>query len=152
MDENMNINVNTTSASVSNAPVAQLRTNRGLAKTIILSILTLGIYALVITAHISEDVNVVCSRYDGKKTMNFWLLLFIVGPLTFGVASIVWQHKLCARIGAELKRRGIDYRFGAGDYWGWSILGMVILVGPFVFCYRLLKAINLLNEDFNKKG
>lgn len=151
MDENININVNT-SSTAAGAPVAQLRTNRGLVKVILLSILTLGIYALVVTAHISEDVNVVCSRYDGRKTMNFWLLFFIVGPLTFGIADLVWHHKLCARIGAELKRRGIDYKFGAGDYWGWSILGILILVGPFIFCYKLLKAINLLNADFNKKG
>ena len=82
MDENININVNT-SSTAAGAPVAQLRTNRGLVKVILLSILTLGIYALVVTAHISEDVNVVCSRYDGRKTMNFWLLFFIVGPLTF---------------------------------------------------------------------
>ena len=99
---NVNVTIN------NSAPVSQLRTNRGLAKFIILSILTLGIYALVVFAHISEETNVVCSRYDGQKTMNYWLLVFIVGPLTLGIGYLVWHHKLCARIGSELTRRGLD--------------------------------------------
>lgn len=78
----MSENPNNVTAPVNNtAPVSQLRTNRGLAKFIILSILTLGIYSLVVFAHISEETNVVCSRYDGQKTMNYWLLVFIVGRL-----------------------------------------------------------------------
>lgn len=51
----MSENPNNVTAPVNNtAPVSQLRTNRGLAKFIILSILTLGIYSLVVFAHISE--------------------------------------------------------------------------------------------------
>jgi len=93
--ENMNqAEMNMTEQKVSQAPVAQLRTNRGLLKLILLSLVTLGIYGLIVTAHISEDVNVVCSRYDGKKTMNYWLLIFLVGPLTLGIGYIVWMHKL----------------------------------------------------------
>lgn len=47
----MSENPNNVTAPVNNtAPVSQLRTNRGLAKFIILSILTLGIYSLVVFA------------------------------------------------------------------------------------------------------
>ena len=149
----MSENPNNVTAPVNNtAPVSQLRTNRGLAKFIILSILTLGIYSLVVFAHISEETNIVCSRYDGQKTMNYWLLVFIVGPLTLGIGYLVWHHKLCARIGSELKRRGLDCKFGAGDFWGWGILGSLIVVGPLVFTYKLFKAMNTLNADFNEKG
>ena len=151
--QNMSENSTNVNVTINNsAPVSQLRTNRGLAKFIILSILTLGIYALVVFAHISEETNVVCSRYDGQKTMNYWLLVFIVGPLTLGIGYLVWHHKLCARIGSELTRRGLDCKFSAGDYWGWNILGTLIIVGPFIFCYKLFKAMNTLNADFNSKG
>lgn len=149
MSEN-STNVNVTVNNVS--PIAQLRTNRGLAKFFLLSLITFGIYGLVVYAHISEDTNIVCSRYDGKKTMNFWLLAFIVGPLTCGIGYLVWGHKLASRIGNELSRRGLSYSFGAGDYWLWGILGTVIVVGPFVYCHKLLKAMNTLNADFNSKG
>lgn len=134
------------------APISQLKTSRGLAKYILLSFLTLGIYGLIAIAHISEETNIVCSRYDGKKTMNFWLLTFIVAPLTCGIAIFVWYHNLCGRIGKEIARRGLNYKFGASDFWLWCILGSLIIVGPFVFFHKLFKATNTLNADFNARG
>ena len=134
------------------APVGQLKTNKGLLKTILLSIITFGIYGLVVMSSVSNDINVVASRYDGKKTMHFCLLAFIVTPFTLGIGAIVWYHKISARIGAELQRRGIDYKFGAGHFWLWSFLGSFILIGPFVYMHKLLKAVNLMNADYNAKG
>lgn len=141
-----------TANSVSTAPVGQLKTNKGLLKTILLSIITFGIYGIVVMSSVSNDINVVASRYDGKKTMHYCLLVFLVGPLTLGIGYIVWNHKLCNRIGAELQRRGIVYSFGARDYWLWNVLGALILVGPFVFLHKLFNAVNLMNADYNVKG
>ena len=59
------------------APAVQLRTNRGLLKFILLSIITLGIYGIVVMSHISTDINVIATRYDGKKTMHYCLVFFI---------------------------------------------------------------------------
>ena len=139
--------------TVNAAPVAQLKTNKGLLKTILLSIVTLGIYALVVMSAVSNDINVVASRYDGKKTMHFCLLYFIISPITFGIASIVWYHRISKRIGAELKRRGVAYSFGASDFWLWNVLGSILFgFGPLVYCYKLFKATNLMNEDYNING
>ena len=102
-------------------PVRPLKTNRGLIKYILLSIITFGIYPLVIMSSISSDINIIASRYDGKKTMHFCLLVFIFSWLTFGIAPIVWYHRISARIGKELSRRGIAYSFGAGSFWGWNV-------------------------------
>ena len=135
-----------------NGPVAQLRTNRSLAKVFFLSLLTLGIYALVCYGNVTDDVNTVCSRYDGKKSMNYYLLFFIVGPITLEIATIVWMHNICNRIGDELKRRQINYSFSAADFWLWGVLGSLILVGPFVFGHKFFKAVNQMNESFNTYG
>ncbi|MBQ4081716.1 MAG: DUF4234 domain-containing protein [Clostridia bacterium] len=134
------------------APVGQLKTNRGLLKFILLSIVTFGIYALVFYSSISNDINIVASRYDGKKTMHYCLLCFLVSPITFGIAGIVWMHKISNRIGNELKRREVGYSFCAADYWLWGVLGSLIFVGPFVYLHKLSKAMNLLCEDYNAKG
>lgn len=134
-------------------PVGQLKTNKGLLKFILLSIITLGIYAIVFYSSISNDINVVASRYDGKKTMHYCLLYFLIGPITLGIAYIVWFHKISARIGNELNRRGISYSFGAGSYWLWNVLGSLLFgVGPFVYLHKLAKAVNLMNADYNEKG
>ena len=133
-------------------PVAQLKTNKGLLKTILLSLITFGIYPLVVMSAVSNDINIVASRYDGKKTMHYCLIVFIFSWLTFGIAPIVWMHRIYARIGNELKRRGIAYSVGAGTFWGWGVLGSFIVVGPFIAMHKLFKGMNLLSADYNVKG
>ncbi len=133
-------------------PVGQLKTNRGLLRVILFSIITFGIYPLVFYSSISNDVNVVCSRYDGKRTMHYCLLYFLVGPWTLGIAYFVWHHKMCNRIGCELRRRGVNCFFGASDFWLWNILGSFIVVGPFIYIHKLAKAMNALCGHYNMCG
>ncbi|MBQ9953748.1 MAG: DUF4234 domain-containing protein [Clostridia bacterium] len=138
--------------TVVTAPVGQLKTNKGLLKTILLSIITCGIYGLVVMSAVSNDINIVASRYDGKKTMHYCLLTFLIAPITMGIAGIVWSHKISNRIGAELKRRGIAYNFSASDYWLWNVLGALIVVGPFIYMHKLFKAVNQMNAHYNVNG
>ncbi len=134
------------------APVGQLKTNRGLLKFILLSIITLGIYSIVFFSGISTDINAIASRYDGKKTMHYCLLFFLVGPITLGIADLVWFHKISARIGAEANRRGLNVSFGAASFWLWNVLGALIIVGPFVYLYKLSATMNALAENYNRVG
>ena len=139
--------------NVNTAPAMQLPTKRGWFKTILLSLITFGIYPLVMFSKISSEINLVASRYDGKKTMHFCLLFFIVAPITAGIAAIVWYHRISNRIGNELARRGIAYKFGAGSFWGWNVLGSLLFgIGPFIYLHKLCKSMNLLNADFNARG
>ena len=138
--------------SAANRPVAQLKTNRGLLKYILLTFVTFGIYPLVIMSSISTDINIIAGRYDGRRTMHYCLLCFIFSWLTFGIAPIVWYHNISNRIGNELRRRGIGYGFGAGTYWGWNVLGSLIGIGPLVYTHKLFKAMNLISENYNING
>lgn len=133
-------------------PVGKLKTNRGLLKFILLTPLTFGLYGIWVMSSISNDINVIASRYDGRKTMHYCMLFFVVGPLTFGIAYIAWYHNISARIGSELKRRNIPYGFGAFSYWLWNILGALIVIGPFIYRYKLFKAANKLCRHYNYNG
>ena len=134
------------------APAKMLKTNKSLAKYIFLSIITLGIYGIVVMSSVGDSINTVASRYDGKKTMHFCLLYFIVSPITLGIATFVWLHRISNRIGNELNRRNISYRISAADFWLWYIIGSVIFIGPFIYIHKLLKATNLICNDYNIKG
>lgn len=145
----INININ----NQNHAPRYQLKTNRGLLKFIVLSFITLGIYPLVLMSTMSSDINLIASPHDGKKTMHFCLLVFIVAPLTLGIGAIVWMHRFCNRIGSELIRRRIGRSFSAGTYWGWFVLGSFLFgIGPFVFYYKMLHSMNDLCADYNVNG
>ena len=133
-------------------PKNQLKTNRGLIKYFFLNLITFSLYSFFTFSAISRDINIIASRYDGKKTSSYALVYYVITPLTLGIGFIVWRHKLSARIGAELERRGIDYKFSAKTFWGWFVLGSLILVGPMVYIAKLFKAMNLLSDDYNTYG
>ena len=132
-------------------PVAQFPTNRGLFKMIFLGLITFGIYNIVVMDKIVTELNIAASRYDGRRTMPL-LSMSMLGSITFFIYPIVWIHGLCDRIGCELNRRGIDYKFGASTFWLWNVLGSLILVGPWVYTHKMMKAMNKINADFNMNG
>lgn len=141
-------------ANFAQAPVTRvaLKMNRSLVKFILLSLITFGIYGIVVLSGISSDINTIASRYDGKKNVHYCLMYFVFSWLTLGIYPLIWYHGLSKRIGNELKRRNIPYSFGAGSFWGWNVLGAFIVVGPLVYSYKLLKSMNLLCADYNARG
>ena len=133
------------------APALLLPDKRSLWKMVLFGILTLGIYPAVIWSRMVTELNIAASCHDGKRTMPYFAML-LLEPVTLGIFPLVWMHRFAGRIGSELSRRGIGYRFGARDFWLWGVLSTLILVGPFVFTCRLCRAMNLLNGDFNLRG
>lgn len=129
-----------------------LKTNRSLVKFILFSLITFGIYSLFFMNFIRKDVNIICSPFDGKKTMNFFLLFFVISPLTAEIAFFVWFHRISNRIWNELKARGFQYEFSSSAFWWWGILGTLILVDPFVYLYRMFHSMNLICESYNAMG
>lgn len=123
-------------------------TNRGLLKFLLLSLITFGIYGIVVMTHISMEIDTIASPRDHKNTMNYLLVFFFLGPITLGIYTLIWNHMLSNRIGDELKARNLGYEFDAGTFWGWAFLGSLILIGPFVFVHKLLKSMNLINESY----
>ena len=120
-------------------------------KTILLGIITFGIYPVVIWSRIVTELNIVASRHDGRRTMPYFAMVMLT-PITLGILPLVWMHNFCCRIGDELKYRRINYSFGPRVFWLWGMLGSLILVGPFVFTHKLMTAMNRLNDDFNRVG
>jgi len=129
----------------------RLPTKRGLGKMFFLGILTLGIYPTVIWSRIVTEINIAASRHDGRRTMPYFAMLML-SPVTLGILPLVWFHNFCCRVGDELKYRRINYTFGPKAFWLWGVLGSLILVGPFVFVHKLMKAMNKINDDFNRIG
>lgn len=136
---------------VRKSPMLRLPTERGLTKMFFLGILTLGIYPIVIWSRIVTELNIAVSRYDGERTMSYFGMV-LLAPFTLMIYPLVWIHGFCRRMGTELKRRGIGYEFGASTFWLWNVLGSLIVVGPFVFIHKLMKAMNMINRDFNVNG
>ena len=109
------------------APVGQLKTNRGLLKYILLSFITFGIYGIVVMSSISNDINIVASRYDGKKddALLTFVLLGRTHYIRHRLSCLVPQNFQQNRLGTDAERnyifvRRIGFlaleRFGLTDY------------------------------------
>ena len=103
-------------------------------------------------SEVGETLNLIATRRDGKRTMHYCLMFFLVGWLTLGIGWLVWFHKLSSRIGTEQAARGLPVTVTAATYWLWNILGSLIIVGPFIYTYKLLHAMNDLCADYNVRG
>jgi len=127
-------------------------TSRALWKVMLFGLLTGGIYVIFFFAFAGRDLNRICAGHNGDKTMSFWLLFFLVGPLTLFIGSFVWMHKMSARAGREAELRQTGDRFGAKDFWLWNVLGVLILVGPFIYLHKLCRTMNGLCRAYNCHG
>ncbi len=132
-------------------PAVQLRTDYAAVKTFLLSLITFSIYFLITMMNVGNDVNTVATPKDGKQTMNY-ILLVICAPFTLGIAYFVWNHRLCNRIKAESDRRNIPCELSAGNFWLWSTIGLITVVGPWIYIHKLFTAVNNLNADYNANG
>lgn len=129
-----------------------MRTDRNLLTYILLSIFTCGIYNIVFYSDLGDDVNFIARPRDGKHLMHYCLMYFLVGPFTCGIYMFVWFHSLSARIGNEARARGIATSFGAGSFWLWYVIGSFFIVGPFIYIYQLCSTMNMISEDYNRRG
>ncbi|MCL1898977.1 MAG: DUF4234 domain-containing protein [Promicromonosporaceae bacterium] len=131
-------------------PFAQLPTNRSLGKYIGLSIITLGIYAIIVWYEMTESLNT-AARRDGRKTMNY-LLMILLSLVTFGIYQFVWMHQFSERVGNESQRRGLGRQVEAKDFWLWYVLGSMIIVGPFIYQHKVFVAMNQISGSYNQHG
>lgn len=129
-----------------------LSTDRSLVKYILLSMITFGIYGIWLVARSGEDLNLIASNWDGKRSMNYWLVILLLGPITLGIMYLIWWNGVSGRTGAEQVRRGLPQTVSAADFWLWGILGGLIVVGPFIFMYKWLNAMNALSANYNQFG
>jgi len=129
-----------------------LREKRSFTAFFFFSLLTLGIYSIVQMYHITQEINLIASPRDGKHTMNYLLMIFVLSWLTLGIAPLIWYHRISNRIGEELISMGSHREFGSEDFWLWYIVGSVIYIGPCVYTYKLLHSMNEINAHYNQQG
>jgi hypothetical protein len=127
----------------------KLKTNRGLLKYIVFSILTLGIYDLVLIYRAAEETNITCVE-DGKKTRG--LLLFILfSILTLGIYGWIWCYNIIERWGAYMRKHNRIPSLSGSTYLLWLIVGAFLAgIGILIATYMYLRAWNETNDTYNQ--
>jgi len=128
----------------------RLTTNRGFWMTLLLSIVTCGIYQWYLIYAFSRETNLAC-RDDGENTRGLpAFILFSV--LTLGIYGIVWQATLISRRSNYLVKHGKPEVLSLSTWLltifllGWITLGIMYLI---VFCKYMYQQ-NAVNQLYNK--
>ncbi len=129
--------------------IPKLQTNRNIWKLLILNFLTCGVYSIIFFIPFSFDLDKIAPKSDRSKTMNY-LLAYVLSLFTFSIVLAVWHYHIAERVEEALSKRNIAYEFGTSSFWAWYVFGSFIYIGPFVYLYKLCKAMNLLCADYNE--
>lgn len=131
---------------------APLKTDRNGIVFYVLNLLTLGLYSMFFFMSFQHDIDKITTRHSDRKAFPF-LLAFLLSYFTVNIVMMCWFYQLTEQVELELARREINYDFNTSNtFWGWYFFGSLILVGPMIFCYRLCHAMNLICEDYNRRG
>ena len=126
----------------------KLPENRSMWKLLLLTPLTLGLYAIFFFIPFSFDLDKAAPTPDRSRTPNY-LWAYLLSLFTFAIVLDLWYYHVTARMESALEEQNIDYTFSRRDFWLWYILGSLILLGPLVYFYKLCKAMNLLCARYN---
>lgn len=122
--------------------------DRSFFTTLLLSVITLGVYPIYLSEIIAENTNIACVK-DGKRTWG-WLPLLMLSVCTLGIFPIIWHCKVISRMNRYAIDHGrkplITHKF----YLLWTLVGALCVVGPFIAFRRFLMAFNQTCHIFNK--
>ena len=117
-------------------------------KFFLLSIITLGIYAIVFWHKLGKNVNSLCEG-DGKKTMKYGFAFFL-SVITFGVYGIIWKVKLAERLKVNAERYELMIPEGGLIVGLFSTLGLIALgAGLPISSFIVIKNYNMIAEAYN---
>lgn len=128
---------------VANIARSPINTNYSLLKYILLTILTLGIYGLIVTHNLAKDTNQMCAE-DGQKTSGV-VMVIILSLFTLGIYSYFWYYNVQSRLHNAAPRYGAVVSEDGSSVLIWFIVGLFI---PFIS----LIGMNIIFNSANNLG
>jgi hypothetical protein len=119
--------------------------------TVLLTIVTCGIYGIIFWYNYSDDMNKICSG-DGKETQNY-LIVFLLSIITCGIYGYIWFYGVGDRLQQNAPRYGTNFSENGTTILLWMILGAFLCaIGTFYAWYILIKNMNILAERYNQQN
>ena len=125
-----------------------MHTNRWFWRSLLLTIITFGIYPLYLIELMAECTNVACAK-DGKRTRGLIPYLFL-SVLTLGIFGLLWHVGLIRRWRDLAEEHGETCPVTGKFFVLWMVPGVLCLVGPFIAFARLLRGFNQMCRIFNE--
>ncbi|MDO5665239.1 MAG: DUF4234 domain-containing protein [Bacteroidia bacterium] len=128
----------------------KLKIDRGFWLSLLLSIVTFGIYGLYLVHVFAKETNIACKE-DGKQTQGL-LFFFLLSIVTFGIYGIVWNCMWINRCNNYLVKHGKPEGLQLSTYLlTLFILGVLTFgIMYLVVFHKQLKLQNSVNSTYNE--
>ena len=125
-----------------------MHTNRNFWRSLLLTIVTFGIYPLYLIELMAECTNVACVR-DNKRTRGLipYLLLSVI---TLGIFGLIWHVGVIRRWRDHAEAHGETCPVTGKFFVLWMVPGVLCVVGPCIAFARLLRGFNQMCRIFNE--
>ncbi|MBQ9099563.1 MAG: DUF4234 domain-containing protein [Clostridia bacterium] len=124
-----------------------VKEDRSLLILIVLSVVTLGIYALWHQYTVIRDVNDMLHG-DGKNTAGL-VCLIVFSLLTCGIYTCIWYYQLGERLAVNLQMRRVPYSIGGGFLLILTLFSRFCPLLALVAEYKVIHAVNHLAHYHN---
>lgn len=128
--------------------IMKLKEDRSLLIIILLSMITFGIYGLVLIHQLADDTNEACAK-DGKNTTGL-LAFILLSIITAGIYGIIWWFMIIERWERYLIKNDYPVRVTGLGYILWSTIGVFIIVGPIIGQYKAIHQMNDVAKAHNR--
>ncbi len=118
------------------------------AKYLILSLVTLGIYSIVVLYRFTKTVNILCDG-DEKESPNY-IVVYLLGIVTLGVYQLYWIYKQAERMQDIAPKYNCTISTSPVSILLWESFGSLIIVGQFIVWHHMFKNINRLIDNYNE--
>ena len=123
-----------------------IKENRRLWKLILYTIPTFGIYSIVFWFQFTKDLN---DMNNKEKPLKNYILVLFLSIITFGIYRWVWFFYLADRIQTTGQDMGMKIGPGAGTTLSIRLFGTIILIGPLISNYLVIKNMNNVAKEYN---
>lgn len=131
--------------------VSHIKTDRGILKYILLTLITCGIYGLWFIYDLAKDVNIMCEG-DGKKTAGL-LKMFLLTLVTCGIYGIYWWISIADRMYLNGSRYNVPVPNKGSSVLLWMLLGLFCFAPLlYVAMYQVIENANTLAAAYNERG
>ncbi len=139
-----------TGASQASSSKPWVDPNRSTAITVLLSIVTCGIFNYYFCYTLARDLNVMCEG-DGEETPG--LLAFIMlSFVTCGVYSYYWYYKIGNRLQTNAPRYGLSFQESGTTILLWQLVGVLLCcIGPIIALNIVIGNTNAMARAYNNQ-
>ncbi len=124
--------------------------DRSIVTTVLLTIVTCGIYSYYFCYCVARDLNIMCAG-DGEETpgLGMFILLSIV---TCGFYSYYWYYKIGNRLQANAPRYGLAFQENGTTVLLWQLVGAFLCcIGPIIAQNIVIQNMNTMAKVYNSR-